>query len=56
MHKIRALCPLIRTKTLQNATTGRGGNVNGYIQYKSVPVLNFLNDLVDKGIRVSDKY
>ncbi len=24
MHKIRALCLLIRTETLQNATAGRG--------------------------------
>ncbi len=24
MHKIRALCPLIRTETLQKATPGRG--------------------------------
>ncbi len=24
MHKIRALCILIRTETLQNATAGRG--------------------------------
>ncbi len=37
MHKIRALCLLIRTETLQNATAGRGrrrlqqeGGVNGY--------------------------
>ncbi len=36
MHKIRALCPLIRTEPLQNATSGRRherlqqGGVNGY--------------------------
>ena len=24
MHKIRALCPLIRTETLKKATAGRG--------------------------------
>ncbi len=32
MHKIRALCLLIRTETLQNATAGRGlkRDVNGY--------------------------
>ncbi len=31
MHKIRVLCLLIRTEPLQKATSGRGGNVNGYI-------------------------
>ena len=41
MHKIRALCLLIRTETLQKATAGRGrrrlqqeGGVNGYVHYR----------------------
>ena len=39
MHKIRALCRLIRTETLQNATSGRGHGYtsSGIIAHFSLP-------------------